>query len=207
MKSEVFMKIDKVLLTSPANATGDTTGLSSIGLLEAVPFIVPSIQLRLGVFAYLQAQAPDIVVCVSTLSGCSFRGLVRQNIFYSNLILIQMERRGISFVESSSLFVTNEHDLPFKGALMILLLYFCIRNSEIERPVRHISRYKRIDSCATDLYVLSKRGPVPCSTCLTRYLIIYLQVLIDYPGVNIPFGRNVKKKFGKLLQHSILVRG
>ena len=46
----------------PLNAAGDNTELSSIGLLEAVPLILPSIRLQQRVRTFLRGHAPDIVV-------------------------------------------------------------------------------------------------------------------------------------------------
>lgn len=43
---------------------GDNTGLSSIGLLEALPLIIPSIQIMLRTRKFLKNYPPDIVVCL-----------------------------------------------------------------------------------------------------------------------------------------------
>ncbi|KAH8973046.1 hypothetical protein BDL97_01G025200 [Sphagnum fallax] len=45
-----------------AKLIGDNTGLSSIGLLEALPLIIPSIQLQLSIRTFLDKHSPDIVV-------------------------------------------------------------------------------------------------------------------------------------------------
>ncbi len=43
-------------------------GLSSIGLLEALPLIIPSIQLQLSIRTFLDKHSPDIVVHIFSLS-------------------------------------------------------------------------------------------------------------------------------------------
>ena len=47
-----------------ATLLGNTTGIGSIGLLEAVPFILPTIKLQNYAKQYLQKNPPDVVVLI-----------------------------------------------------------------------------------------------------------------------------------------------
>lgn len=49
---------------SPSCAAGDNRGLSSIGLLEALPLVLPTLRLQAHVRAALQGHAPDAVVLI-----------------------------------------------------------------------------------------------------------------------------------------------
>lgn len=51
---------------------GDNTGLSSIGLLEALPLVVPSLQLQMDVRRFLKNHPPDVVVCAPHFSRSLF---------------------------------------------------------------------------------------------------------------------------------------
>lgn len=47
---------------------GDNTGISSIGLLEALPLIIPALRIQANVRKFLKSNPPDIVVCLSDSS-------------------------------------------------------------------------------------------------------------------------------------------
>ena len=43
---------------------GDTTGIGSVGILESIPYILPTLQLQRQAKKYLQTQPPDLVVLI-----------------------------------------------------------------------------------------------------------------------------------------------
>ncbi|KAH8973054.1 hypothetical protein BDL97_01G025600 [Sphagnum fallax] len=59
---EVYAVGGHPMKAAGAKLIGDNTGLSSIGLLEALPLIIPSIQLQLSIRTFLDKHSPDIVV-------------------------------------------------------------------------------------------------------------------------------------------------
>ncbi|KAK3233299.1 hypothetical protein CYMTET_56398 [Cymbomonas tetramitiformis] len=67
---ELGVRLEVVALagerTAAAGATliGDNTGLSSIGLLEAVPFVIPSLKLQARVREALKLETPDVAVMI-----------------------------------------------------------------------------------------------------------------------------------------------
>mmetsp|Transcript_4535 Transcript_4535/g.9253 ORF Transcript_4535/g.9253 Transcript_4535/m.9253 type:complete len:293 (+) Transcript_4535:47-925(+) len=50
--------------TAGAKLLGDNTGMSSIGLLEALPLVIPSLQLQQQVRAKLKENPPDVAVLI-----------------------------------------------------------------------------------------------------------------------------------------------
>lgn len=61
---EVYALGGKRMQNAGAVMIGDNTGLSSIGLLEALPLIIPSIQIMLRTRKFLKNYPPDIVVLI-----------------------------------------------------------------------------------------------------------------------------------------------
>ena len=47
-----------------ANILGDTAGIGSVGILESLPYILPTLQLQRQTKQYLQTQPPDLVVLI-----------------------------------------------------------------------------------------------------------------------------------------------
>ncbi|WP_017655900.1 lipid-A-disaccharide synthase [Fortiea contorta] len=47
-----------------ATLVGDTTAISSMGLLESIPYILPTIQVQRRAIAYLQQNPPDLVILI-----------------------------------------------------------------------------------------------------------------------------------------------
>lgn len=50
-----------------ANIIGDTTAIGSIGLLEALPFVFPTLQIQKKAKRYLQNNLPDVIVLIDYL--------------------------------------------------------------------------------------------------------------------------------------------
>ncbi|PAX60026.1 lipid-A-disaccharide synthase [Brunnivagina elsteri] len=52
------------MLAAGATLLGNTTRISSFGLLEAIPYILPTLQIQRQAIAYLKENPPDIVVLI-----------------------------------------------------------------------------------------------------------------------------------------------
>uniref|UniRef100_B8HK61 Lipid-A-disaccharide synthase n=1 Tax=Cyanothece sp. (strain PCC 7425 / ATCC 29141) TaxID=395961 RepID=B8HK61_CYAP4 len=63
-----------------ATLVGHTTGLSSIGLIEALPYVVPTLQLQRRARQYLQQHPPDLVVLIDYIAAnVPLGNFIRQN--------------------------------------------------------------------------------------------------------------------------------
>ncbi|KAG0605508.1 hypothetical protein M758_9G064700 [Ceratodon purpureus] len=61
---EVYAMGGKRMKDEGAVLIGDNTGLSSIGLLEALPLVIPSIQIQIRTRKFLKSHPPDLVVLI-----------------------------------------------------------------------------------------------------------------------------------------------
>jgi lipid-A-disaccharide synthase len=69
------------MVAAGARVLGNTSGIGSFGLLESLPFVLPTLQVQRRAIAYLKANPPDVVVLIDYMGpNLGISSYVRRNL-------------------------------------------------------------------------------------------------------------------------------
>ncbi|MBE9054775.1 lipid-A-disaccharide synthase [Sphaerospermopsis sp. LEGE 08334] len=68
LKLEIVALGGEKMAAAGATILGDTSGIGSMGIIEALPYFIPTIQVQKRAIAYLQKNPPDIIVLIDYMT-------------------------------------------------------------------------------------------------------------------------------------------